>query len=247
MKVFKADLHNHTVLSPCGDIEMTPSFILSQAKKSGYDIIGITDHNTTLQGREIRRIAGDGGPFILCGAEITTKEEAHCLAFVDREEDLDKLQSYLEKNIQRIPNNVEYFGYQLLVNEHEEVLQEVDYLLISALNKTVDQIEAFVHSLGGIFIPAHVDKKQDSLISQLGFIPFDLDTDAIEFTKRCNIDEFLLSHKYLSQKTKIKSSDAHYPDDFLSCATLFNMEELSFEEIRLALRREQGRYVTMQE
>lgn len=241
MRTYKADLHNHTVLSPCGDIEMTPMFILSAAREKGYDVIGITDHNTTLQGREIRRIASGNGPYILCGAEITTKEEAHCLAFADSDDDLDKLQSFLEEHLPKIKNDTEYFGYQLLVNEHEEVLKEEEYLLISALDKSLDEIEKFVHSIGGIFIPAHIDKPQYSVISQLGFIPPDLEADAVEFSKNCDVENFIKQNKYLKRYTKIRSSDAHYPDDFASAATFLEMEDVSFEEIKMALRAENGR------
>lgn len=246
---FKADLHNHTVLSPCGDIEMTPSFIISTAMKKGYDIIGITDHNSTLQGREIKRIVGSGEPYILCGAEITSKEEAHCLAFVDGDEALDKLQNYLEAHLPKIPNDVDVFGYQLLVNEDEEILKEEEYLLISAIDQSVEQIAAFVHSLGGIFIPAHIDKMQNSVISQLGFIPFDLEFDALEFSKRCDIPAFLEKNKYISKfKTSfIRSSDAHYPDDFGRCNTFLNMERRSFEEIKKALKGQDGRFVEIKD
>lgn len=246
---FKADLHNHTVLSPCGDIEMTPSFIISTAAKKGYDIIGITDHNSTLQGREIKRIVGGGEPYILCGAEVTSKEEAHCLAFVEGEDNLSALQSYLEEHLPKIPNDVDAFGYQLLVNEDEEVLAEEEWLLISAIDQTVEQISAFVHSMGGIFIPAHIDKMQNSIISQLGFIPFDLPFDALEFSRRCDINAFLEKNKYINKfgKSYIRSSDAHYPEDFGRTNTYFHMEKRSFEEIKMALRGENGRYVEIKD
>lgn len=165
MNRFRADLHNHTLLSPCGDIEMTPAFIVSTALRKGYDIIGITDHNTTLQGREIRRMVGDGEPYILCGVEITTKEEVHCLAFADSEESLDALQNFLDDSLPKIPNDEVVFGYQLAVNEAEEVIYEAPYLLISAIDRSVEEVAAFVASIGGIFIPAHIDKPQNSVIS----------------------------------------------------------------------------------
>ena len=47
MNKYKADLHIHTVLSPCGDLEMSPKIIVEAAGKQGLDIIGITDHNST--------------------------------------------------------------------------------------------------------------------------------------------------------------------------------------------------------
>ena len=63
MNRFRADLHNHTLLSPCGDIEMTPAFIVSAALRKGYDIIGITDHNTSRGRRALHSLrSGDNHP-----------------------------------------------------------------------------------------------------------------------------------------------------------------------------------------
>ena len=163
MNRFRADLHTHTFLSPCGDIGMVPSFIVETALRKGYDIIGITDHNTTVQAREIRRMVGDGEPYILCGAEITTREEAHCLAFADSEESLDALQRFLDDNLPQVPNDEEMFGYQLAVNADEEVIYEAPYLLISALDKGIDEVAAFVSSIGGLFIPAHLTSSRTRL------------------------------------------------------------------------------------
>ncbi|NCB98501.1 MAG: PHP domain-containing protein, partial [Bacteroidia bacterium] len=75
--MIRADLHIHTILSPCGDIEMTPSFIVKKAKEKGLDLIAITDHNSTRQCEEVVRIGKREGVEVLCGAEITTKEEVH--------------------------------------------------------------------------------------------------------------------------------------------------------------------------
>ena len=49
--MLRADLHIHTVLSPCGDLEMSPLSILEAARKQKLDIIGITDHNSTRQSK----------------------------------------------------------------------------------------------------------------------------------------------------------------------------------------------------
>ncbi len=230
--MIKADLHVHTVLSPCGDIEMTPAFIIAKAKESGLGIIGITDHNSTLQCAEIKRIGDKEGVFVLCGAEITTKEEVHVLAFVDGKENLERLQGYLTEHLPRIPNNVGFFGYQLVVNEKEEILKEEEYLLISAIDQSIEQIEEFVHSLGGIFIPAHIDKRQNSVLSQLGFIPPGLKIDAIELTKHADIDTFTSKNNYLKKYCIIKSSDAHFPGDFGEVCTELNIEVPSFSAIK---------------
>ena len=45
----------HTVLSPCGDLYMSPSAIVEQAKKLHLDVIAICDHNTTRQVKVTQR------------------------------------------------------------------------------------------------------------------------------------------------------------------------------------------------
>ena len=43
MRWFRADLHVHTVLSPCAAVEMTPRNIVRHAQAAGIDIVAITD------------------------------------------------------------------------------------------------------------------------------------------------------------------------------------------------------------
>lgn len=224
---------------------MVPSFIVETALRKGYDIIGITDHNSTVQAREIRRIVGDGEPYILCGAEVTTREEAHCLVFADTEDDLDALQGFIDDSLPHVPNDEEVFGYQLAVNEAEEVIYEAPWLLISAIDRSIEEVAAFAASIGGLFIPAHVDKPQNSVISQLGFIPGDLPYDALEVSARCDVERFLDCNPYLRKRNPVlvRSSDAHYPEDFCRAVTYFDMPRRTFNEIRKALHLEEGRSV----
>lgn len=77
----RADLHIHTVLSPCGDLEMSPENILHFAQVQGLNMIGITDHNSTRQAPIIRDYGKTKGIFVLTGAEICSKEEVHALTF----------------------------------------------------------------------------------------------------------------------------------------------------------------------
>ena len=72
---FNADMHIHSVLSPCGDIEMSPSAIVATARERGLDIIGLTDHNSTLNANVTRILGERVGLHVLMGAEVTTKEE----------------------------------------------------------------------------------------------------------------------------------------------------------------------------
>lgn len=233
--MIRADLHIHTILSPCGDIEMTPSFIVKKAKEKGLDLIAITDHNSTRQCEEVVRIGKREGVEVLCGAEITTKEEVHVIALVDYSV-RNLLQEWIESYLPKIPNNEEYFGYQLVVNEMEEVLYQEPTLLISALNRSIDQTEEFIHSIGGLFIPAHIDKPQNSLISQLGFVPPGLKADALELSVRADLPGLIRACGWLKEFCFLHSSDAHYPADFGDIFTFFDIEKPNFESLKGALK-----------
>ena len=233
--IYRADLHIHTVLSPCGDLEMTPRNIVEAAKKRGLHIIGITDHNSTLQCAEVKKVGEREGLYVLCGVELNTREEVHALAFFETSQQLSEFQIFLDKHLPHVKNNVDKFGYQLVINEEEEVLQEMPYLLFVALTAGIEEIEAEVHRLDGIFIPAHINRMQNSVLSQLGFLPPDLKVDALELSRHVTIPAFLEKNKYLSKYPFIQSSDAHIVEDIGAIYTELKMDEISFENIRLAL------------
>ena len=81
--MINVDWHIHTTLSPCGDLSMDPLTVLQKAHQQGLRVIGITDHNSTRQGRLMKSEFSDNHLMILVGAEVTTREEIHCLAFFD--------------------------------------------------------------------------------------------------------------------------------------------------------------------
>ncbi len=237
MKTFRADLHIHTVLSPCGDLEMSPTTIIRMAKEKELDIIGITDHNSTRQSGIIRDYGKENGIFVLTGAEVTSSEEAHCLAFFEHDKELDEFQSYLDEHLQSFPNNPDKFGYQVVVDIHDEVIYQEEKLLIPGLDQSVEDIARKVQELNGIFIPAHVDKKMYSILSQLGFIPKKLPYDALELSRHTSYDDFIANNAYLKDAPFTRASDAHYPNDIGLIYTELEMEYISFENIRDAIRR----------
>ncbi len=243
MKKYRADLHVHTVLSPCGDLEMSPINIVAKAKEHKIDVLGITDHNSSLHCVLTKQLATKAGIMVLMGAEVSTKEEVHCLCFFEQENSLHEFQQYLNKHLPKIPNNPNKFGYQPVVNEFEEIVAEVDNLLIAALNQNIEEVEQKVHHLQGIFIPAHVNKTTNSIISQLGFVPPDLHVDALEISSHITKKEFLKKNKYLNNFNFIQSSDAHYLEDIGRSCTDFYMQSLSFNEIKMALKGEKKRKV----
>jgi len=243
MNTYRADLHIHTVLSPCGDLDMSPTRIIEKAREKGLDIIGITDHNSTRHCSLIRELAQPAGIFVLMGAEVTTREEVHCLSFFENDDQLSEFQAYLQEHLPTVPNDTQKFGFQVVVDKEEQILEELEYLLISALDQSLNQVEQKVHSLGGIFIPAHIDRPSFSITSQLGFIPSDLHIDGVEISASCKIENILPVLPKKRNISIIRSSDAHYLDQIGKVFTSFEMEHRSFEEIKMALQATAGRSV----
>ena len=220
---------------------MSPQVIVDAARIKGLDMIAITDHNSTRQCKVVAQLAKKEGIMVLCGAEVTTREEVHCLTLFESFEKMDAFQVYLDQHLPEVKNNPDVFGYQVWVNEKEEIMGQEDRLLISGLNQSIDDVEAKVHELGGLFILAHVDKKRFSVYSQLGFLPFDLKVDAMGISPLVSEGELLKKHPELKNYVLLRSSDAHMPDHIGQRYTEFLMEELSFDEIKRALRQENGR------
>ena len=241
--MFKADLHIHTVLSPCADLEMTPANIVHRAVQTGLQIIGVTDHNSTKNALLTKKLGEKAGLFVLTGAEITTKEEVHCLVFFETEEQLILFQQYIDANITYIPNPDGHFGYQPVVDENDNITELVPHYLHAALKTGIGQLRQYVKNMDGLFIPAHVDRPANGLFSQLGFMPPGLNPDALGISKFSTKKYVLEHHNLPSELTLIRNSDAHFVNQIGEIYTSFQMEEMSFNEIRMALHGQQNRRV----
>lgn len=242
MKKFRADLHIHTLLSPCADLEMTPHNIVTKAAESKIDVIGITDHNSTRNAQLVKKLAAQAGIYALTGAEVTTREEVHCLVFFEFPNQLAQFQEFIEEHIIQVPNEVDHFGYQPVIDEEENIVELVPYYLPAALNADISSIQKFVAGLDGLFIPAHVDRPANGLFNHLGFIPEGLNCDALGISNHAS--EKYVEEQYVIQHntTIIRNSDAHYLNQIGEIYTVFGMEEISFAEIRMALKRIAGRF-----
>lgn len=236
-------MHIHTVLSPCADLEMTPKNIVDKAGEAGLDIIGITDHNSTKNAAILKRYAQRFGLHVLMGAEITTKEEVHCLAFFEDEMKLNVFQNFLDENIMHISNPNGHFGYQPVIDADENVLEMVPYYLPAALKKGISEVQHKVYELGGLFIPAHVDRPMNGIFAQLGFIPAGLKFDALGVTGKTSSAAIREKYRMGDEISLLFNSDAHYPEQIGRNFTVFHMERINFSEIKMALHRKQKRRV----
>jgi len=100
LRKVKADLHIHTCLSPCGDLEMSPQNIVTQAKTKDIDVLGICDHNSAENVPALSKAAKRVKIQVLPGIEVTTQEEVHILALFNNISSVSKLQ---KKNIPEPP------------------------------------------------------------------------------------------------------------------------------------------------
>ncbi len=233
--LLKADLHIHTLLSPCGDIWMSPRQIISNALDKNLQIIGISDHNTTLNAEATARLGSKHGISVLMGAEVCTSEEVHCLCFMRDSLILNTFQQILADSIIKIAHDEQRFGEQLIVDEDENITGEIDYLLLASTRMGIDALRRLVHELDGIFIPAHINRAAHSIFSQLGFVPDGLNPDALEISRAVNATDFKNAHPELNKHPMITSSDAHYTDDIGRCGIVLQTNDISFDSIKTAI------------
>lgn len=232
MPEFKADLHIHTCLSPCGDLDMSPRNIVRAALEKGLSVIAITDHNTTRNVKTCVEIGKKSGLFIIPGCEVNTQEEVHCLAYFADLKTLDEFQRYLDEKMPAVKNDPKTMGYQVAVDENDVIIYEEERSLYMGLDDNIETVAKKVHELGGIFVPAHIDRPRNSVFSQLGFMPFDLEYDAMEISWRTSPEDFLKTHPELAGKPVLRSSDAHYVEDIGKAFTMLQMEELNWESFK---------------
>lgn len=230
--ILKADLHIHTCLSPCGDLEMSPRNIVLKAKEKGLDVIAITDHNTTRNVKICIEIGEKNNLFVIGGCEINTQEEVHCLAYFPNLEVLDEFQKYLDEHLPNIKNDTKLFGYQVAVDEFDNIIYEEEKALFGALDVDIESVAEKVLSMGGIFVPAHIDKSKNSIFSQLGFMPFDLKYNALEVSWRTTIEQFTELHPKLKNERFIQNSDAHFLEDIDKRYTELKMESVDWESFK---------------
>ncbi|GER93575.1 PHP domain-containing protein [hot springs metagenome] len=236
MKRFIADLHIHTCLSPCAELDMTPLRIIDTAVKKGIDVIAISDHNSAENAEIAVKIAMKKGIMVLPSMEITSQEEAHVLAIFDS---VDKVMGMQEIVYRHLPNGINderVIGYQVVVNENDEVLRFNKRILFSATILSLKEIVDTIHSIGGIAIASHIDKEIFSVVSQFGFIPGDIAFDALEIsynTKRQRAESVFGGYKSIPW---ITSSDAHHLADLGRRTVSFFLDELTFDEIKMAFK-----------
>lgn len=234
MRAFKADLHIHSVLSPCGGLEMSPSALVSRAKEIGLDWIAITDHNSLANCSAYEQVARAAGLAFSWGVEVQSAEEIHILVYFDDSEAARSFDQALYNSLIPMQNDVDFFGDQVVIDENEDIIRMENRALANSSLWELGELceQALAHD--GFVVPAHVDAGANSIISQLGFMPDDPVFDAFGITARCDIAKWKARQPYFVDKAFIRSSDAHYLSDLGSGFSTILVNEPTVRELRLA-------------
>ncbi len=200
------DFHIHSALSPCGDNDMTPNNLINMSIIKGLDAVALTDHNACENVRAAAAVTGDKIIFIP-GMEVETSEEVHIVTLFPTADAAEEMQRILTDSSPFIPNRPEIFGNQYIMDENDEICGEIDRMLVTASGLDIYTVVAAAKDLGGIAYPAHIDRESYSVLSNLGFIPPDLDISAVEITEKSRA---ALEGEYSNRYNIITSSDAHY-------------------------------------
>ncbi|MBE7011173.1 MAG: PHP domain-containing protein [Ruminococcaceae bacterium] len=205
------DFHIHSALSPCGDKDMTPNNIVNMAALSGLDAIAISDHNSAWNVRAAMKVGEVCGVKVIPGMEVETAEEVHILTLYPTIEAAEYAAEEIYKYLPNIKNRPEIFGEQLKMNEDDEVVGVEEKLLISPTTLSIEGLFDLVKTAKGLFIPAHVDRHSYSVLTNLGFIPDNLDIRNIEMSKKLDcVEDYLNQRPDLRGYKIFRNSDAHY-------------------------------------
>jgi PHP family Zn ribbon phosphoesterase len=234
MKFFLADLHIHTVLSACAEVEMLPELIVERAQELGLDIIAVTDHNSAENAASVVNAAKGTDVTVLPGVELQTREEVHLVCLFDTLEQVARWQEEVYAHLPPLKNDDDAFGTQIVLDVDGEATGTNERLLLTATSFSVEQAVQRVHALDGLCIPAHVDRPAYSIIANLGFIPPDLEIEGVEISSLVGPKEARECFPQLERYSLIANGDAHRLSE-MSKRTTLKMAEPTVAEIALAL------------
>lgn len=209
------DLHIHSALSPCALEEMSPNNIVNMALISDLDVIAVTDHNSAKNMESILKVARNTTLIVIPGLEVESREEIHIVCLFPDLETVMAMQEFVYANLTMLKNKPKVLGNQLLFDQEDEVVGTEDQLLSFATKISFEKIILKTDELGGIAIPAHIDRPSYSVISNLGMIPENDLLTCLEISRFADYSDF--SKKY-NQFLVLQNSDSHELGFIGSCS-----------------------------
>lgn len=225
------DLHLHSCLSPCGDMDMTPNNLVNMAKLLGLDVIALTDHNTSLNCEAAMKVGEEAGLLVIPGMELTTAEDIHAVCLFPTLEQALDFSRFVDENRFKVPNKAEIYGRQVIMNENDEEIGEIEHLLLPA--SFIGMYDAYrkAKEFGGICYPAHIDRDSLSILSVLGEIDPYCGFRTAELADISKLPELRKQHPILDHMNIITCSDAHYLENMRDAANTLELPELTREAV----------------
>lgn len=240
-----ADLHIHSVLSPCADRTMTPQNIYPQLFEKGINAFAICDHNSTKNVKAFYEFGQKWFPQILFlpGIEITTEEEVHIVGIFESIDNANQVGELIRNSIKEGVKNTSFLEPQLVLDIEGNIFEEEIKPLYFSSGLDLESAVTLLREYNTIVIASHIDRPSFSVTSQLGFIPDKL-FDVLEISpisvKRVNESkEFVLRdiiYPLPEDMPVITSSDAHSLDEIGHVRTILSVDNLSFECIREGIK-----------
>lgn len=200
------DLHIHSALSPCADDTMTPVNVVVRADMLGLNVIAVSDHNAIKNVQAAMEIGEALGVTVIPAMEVQTSEDIHVLTLFYDYESLVAFDGQLHKTERK--NVEDIFGHQYIVDSDDNVVGKEESLLLTGVGENIYDIFRMVKSLGGVPVPAHIDREENGILPVLGELPVDLGIEIVEFSALAT-EKF--KNCYAGYRT-IADSDAHYID-----------------------------------
>lgn len=225
------DLHIHSCLSPCADIEMTPNNIVNMSVLNGLNVIAITDHNSCKNCKALVEAGKKANLLVIPGMEICTNEDIHVICLFETVTDAENFSTYVYSNMPLIPHRPDIFGEQIIMNSNDIEISRESYLLLNATNISVNDILSTTNKYNGTAFPAHIDRSSYSVISSLGDIPPEAGFNTIEISTKGNIEKIKSLHPIIKDKLILINSDSHYLESLVSEKRYIEIDTLSTKSI----------------
>jgi 3',5'-nucleoside bisphosphate phosphatase len=190
----------------------------------------------------VQAAAQGSGLVVLPGMEVQSREEVHILCLFETLEQLAAWQTQVDAALPDLSNHPDFFGEQLVVDAEGEFIRIEPRLLLTSTRFSIDEIYERVNQIGGLVIPAHVERTSNGLFPILGLVSASWPVEAFEISRHCTPESARAKFPGMGATPLIQSGDVHSLEAFLG-ATYFTLETRSLAEIRQALRAENGRRV----
>ena len=225
------DLHLHSCLSPCGDMDMTPNNLVNMAKLLGLNVIALTDHNSSRNCAAAMAVGREIGLTVIPGMELTTCEDIHVVCLFPDLEKAMEWDAYVDKHRIKVRNRPEIYGRQVMMNEYDEETGEIEHLLLPATEISIMNAYPTVKAFGGICYPAHIDRDSFSVLSVLGEIDESCGFRTAELADFSKLQELKKHHPILNAMTIVTDSDAHYLENMREASYWLETDDLTAKAV----------------